>query len=523
MYTPTSEDKDCVTCMLCQHSVSAWEATDVPWCVRAGRVRAKTSMADEAGLQGHPREEAPGLPILHGRAGRSAKNAAAAAGGSGARGDWLRLTISPEQEAQASAAGPSAKAAGGAKKCVVPRRFPCALLTRSPRRPTRSAKSKTAHPLTESQSSTDAQQAQPPSPAKAVPPSKTSKTRAPASRARGKRDTVVSNAVPAAASESEKENDPPEPAQEVAQGPPRAGAAKGKGGNGKATRAGKGRKTVTAAPVEPESEVEEPSEQEAVAPMATGEAQAQVVEAAGEDHDMEVDQAPALMATKKGRVSRAPRATTAKTIKGGKVAASKGKKGKAPATEEVESVPSAADADDPARTPRQQDGPSVHDEYIKQAAHDARVVLDSLGGTPSGRAPKPTVPKPAPPPSDEHIADDDYIKQAALEARAVLDNLGAASSRRTPRAAPLKSVPLPPQPDASANDPFNATPSTAQGPPPLPAEDMQLTEEQADMTVEEFLRYELGLRYEELKEQGERAIAEWVERSAKARDVIAGL
>ncbi len=31
VYTPSAEDTDCVTCVLCQHSVSAWEATDSPW------------------------------------------------------------------------------------------------------------------------------------------------------------------------------------------------------------------------------------------------------------------------------------------------------------------------------------------------------------------------------------------------------------------------------------------------------------------------------------------------------------
>jgi hypothetical protein len=103
-----------------------------------------------------------------------------------------------------------------------------------------------------------------------------------------------------------------------------------------------------------------------------------------------------------------------------------------------------------------------------------------------------------------------------MEARAVLDTLGSTTMRTTP--VPMKMKNLPTAGDAQDNPFLEKDVQAAVAPA-----DFELMEEQADMTVEEFLRYELGLRYEELKVKGEAQIREWEERSKKAREVIAGL
>ncbi len=116
---------------------------------------------------------------------------------------------------------------------------------------------------------------------------------------------------------------------------------------------------------------------------------------------------------------------------------------------------------------------------------------------------------------DHPIAE--YVGQGAKEARAVFESLGTTAMRTTP--IPLKTKNTIPRDDGAQNNPFLEK-SDEVADVPL---DFDLTDQQADMTVEEFLRYELQLRYNELKEKGERQIREWEERSAKAREVIAGL
>lgn len=122
---------------------------------------------------------------------------------------------------------------------------------------------------------------------------------------------------------------------------------------------------------------------------------------------------------------------------------------------------------------------------------------------------------------DHPIAE--YIGQGAKEARAVFESLGTTAMRTTPVAVKTTKNAIP-RTDDRGNNPFLETSDqmAATSATDIPV-DFELTDQQANMTVEEFLRYELQLRYDELKEKGERQIRDWEERSAKAREVIVGL
>ncbi len=324
-------------------------------------------------------------------------------------------------------------------------------------------------------------------------------------------------------SESEKENDPPEDEVVPVYDAP-APTTKGKASRSKAAagaKSGRGRKTVTAAsaaaaavaPVETESEADQtPAENAHASPESTRIATA-APDAAAEDHDMEVGQPEAegpAAPIKKGRgttrtTAKAPRTTSAKAARSTRVAAT-GKAGKKGA----KAVPVGTE--------------DAEAEPLLAASTSTTFVTDQTATTTDAETDPETDPEdPARTPRQQAktAQDGEYVKQAALEARSVLDNLGATSARRTPKALPVKQAPARPMAAPAIHDPFHAsapTPDTA-----TPPEDLDLTDEQGEMTVEEFLRYELGLRYDELQAQGERSIAEWIERSAKAREVIAGL
>jgi hypothetical protein len=337
--------------------------------------------------------------------------------------------------------------------------------------------------------------------------------------------------------------------KEVEEAVPAKPAVTGKKGKGRATKAAttrttRGRTTVALAASDTEPEAQPIPEQAQagsskavdsdINPVDELDALVQEVDLAANDlpsetdHDMHVEAEAAVGestrsgrggARNRGRGSKAARSTTTARTTKGKTAAKSTAKPKAKATDTpshttVSESDVEVDADAGAAT-------AVADTEITASVTSSLTDVGPAASASSHAADGSSyINERTPRQRDDNFLGTSVI-QGALETRAVMASLGSTSLRLTPR--PPKTKGMIPQAGPAGDKPFLED-KTAGGPiESSQALEFEMTQEEGELTAADFVRYELGLRYNELYEKGQLLIADWDAAVTKSREEIEGV